>query len=58
MSAMPAPKPRDPRAPRVSAEDLTRAVEAILAEPVEDLAAEADQLSRAHAVLHDALQDR
>lgn len=55
---MPAPKPRDPRAPRVSAEDLTRSVEAILAEPAEDLAAEADQLSRAHAVLHDALQDR
>ncbi|QYH19781.1 hypothetical protein JKI95_01035 [Corynebacterium aquatimens] len=56
---MSAPKPGDPRAPRFSTEDLadlqTR-YEAILAAPADTLAEEADQLSRAHALLANALQ--
>lgn len=53
----PAPIPRDPRAPKVSAEEVTRRVEDILAEPTDDLAAEVDALTRAHAVLNEALAD-
>ncbi|MCG7289158.1 MULTISPECIES: hypothetical protein [unclassified Corynebacterium] len=53
----PAPIPRDPRAPKVSAEEVTERVESILAEPTEGLAAEVDALTRAHAVLHEALSD-
>lgn len=52
-----APIPRDPRAPKVSAEEVTRRVEEILAEPAEDLAAEVDVLTRAHTVLNEALSD-
>ena len=54
----PAPIPCDPRAPKVSAEEVTERVESILAEPTDGLAAEVDALTRAHAVLHEALSDR
>ena len=54
----PAPIPRDPRAPKVSAGEVTERVESILAEPTDGLAAEVDALTRAHAVLHEALSDR
>ncbi|MCG7296791.1 hypothetical protein NUW87_01850 [Corynebacterium pilbarense] len=53
----PAPIPRDPRAPKVSADEVTQRVESILAEPTDGLAAEVDALTRAHAVLHEALSD-
>ena len=53
----PAPIPRDPRAPQVSAEEVTQRVESILAEATDGLAAEVDALTRAHAVLHEALSD-
>lgn len=53
----PAPIPRDPRAPKVSADEVTERVESILAEPTDGLAAEVDALTRAHAVLHEALSD-
>ena len=43
---------------KVSAEEVTERVESILAEPTEGLAAEVDALTRAHAVLHEALSDR
>lgn len=54
----PAPIPRDPRAPKVSADEVTERVESILAEPTDGLAEEVDALTRAHAVLHEALSDR
>lgn len=53
----PAPIPRDPRAPKVSADEVTERVETILAEPTDGLADEVDALTRAHAVLHEALSD-
>lgn len=53
----PAPIPRDPRAPKVSADEVTERVETILAEPTDSLADEVDALTRAHAVLHEALSD-
>ena len=53
----PAPIPRDPRAPKVSADEVTERVESILAEPTDGLAEEVDALTRAHAVLHEALSD-
>lgn len=53
----PAPIPRDPRATKVSAEEVTQRVESILAEATDGLAAEVDALTRAHAVLHEALSD-
>lgn len=53
----PAPIPRDPRAAKMSADEVSQRVEAILAEPTEGLAAEVDALARAHAVLHEALTE-
>ena len=53
----PAPIPRDPRAPKVSADEVTQRVTSILAEPTDNLADEVDALTRAHAVLHEALSD-
>ena len=53
----PAPIPRDPRAPKVSADEVTERVESILTEPTDGLATEVDALTRAHAVLHEALSD-
>lgn len=52
-----APKPHDPRAPRVTAEELEEEFAAVLSEPADDLAAELEQLSKAHALLHQALQN-
>lgn len=50
-------KPHDPRQPRVTPEQVQHTVAAILEEQPMDLGAEADQLTRAHQVLYDALQD-
>ncbi len=55
--AAPGPKPHDPRQPRVSPADVEKRLAEILGEPSGSLAEEAAQLERAHAVLHDALQD-
>ena len=52
-----APKPHDPRAPRVTAEELGEEFAEVLSEPAGDLAAELEQLSKAHALLHQALQN-
>lgn len=57
MTTVTAPKPHDPRAPRVSVEDLREQVREVLSEPTEDLAAELEQLSKTHALLHNALQN-
>ena len=57
MPMSPAPIPRDPRAPKVSADEVTQRVTSILAEPTDNLADEVDALTRAHAVLHEALSD-
>lgn len=56
-SLAPTPIPRDPRAVRTTAEEVSDRIGAILAEPAADLAAEADALARAHAVLREALND-
>lgn len=50
-------KPHDPRQPRVSPEQMRHEVTEILGERPADLGEEAAQLSRAHQVLFDALQD-
>lgn len=52
----PAPIPRDPRQ-RMSADEVTQRVDSILSEHTGDLAAEVDALTRAHAVLRDALNE-
>lgn len=53
---MAAPKPHDPRTPHVSVEELREQFNGVLAEPAETLAEEVAQLTRAHSLLHDALQ--
>lgn len=53
---MTAPKPRDPRQPQRTAAEITEQFEAVLEEPAETIADEADVLTRAHAVLAEALQ--
>lgn len=52
------PMPRDPRTPHTTPEEITSQFEAILAEDTESLADEVDALTRAHAVLGHALQER
>jgi len=51
-----APTPRDPRQPRVDGGAVTQQVREILDEPASTLREELDQLTRAHDVLHGALQ--
>lgn len=51
-----APKPRDPRQLTVTAEEITSQVDTILAEDAATLQEEVDLLTRAHAVLNEALQ--
>lgn len=58
MSPVPAPVPHDPRAPRVSPEELSRRVEEALGAEASTLREELEQLNRAHDLLNDALQDR
>ncbi|MDU0477624.1 hypothetical protein QVA66_00020 [Staphylococcus chromogenes] len=53
---MTAPKPHDPRALRVTPEEVERQVTEILGESPSTLAEEAEQLARAHDVVHNALQ--
>ncbi|WP_288833433.1 hypothetical protein [uncultured Corynebacterium sp.] len=50
--------PHDPRAPRVSPEELSRRVEETLGAEEPTLREELEQLNRAHDLLNDALQDR
>lgn len=52
------PLPRDPRAPHTTPGEVTEKFEGILAEDTETLAQEVDVLTRAHAVLGEALQER
>lgn len=54
---MSVPLPQDPRRTRVSPADVEKQLNAILGENPASLAEETDQLERAHAVLHEALQD-
>lgn len=54
--ALTAPLPRDPRRPSTTPEEVTAAVEAILSEPADTLKDEAEQLARAHDIVHRALQ--
>lgn len=56
MRQVAAPKPHDPRATHVSAEELREQFNELLAEPAETLAGEVALLTRAHSLLHDALQ--
>ncbi|WP_291313518.1 hypothetical protein [Corynebacterium sp. UBA2622] len=53
---MGAPVPHDPRAPRIDGDTLSAQIRDILAEPSGSLREELDQLTRAHVVLHEALQ--
>lgn len=57
MALMSNPIPRDPRSLGVTPEELNQSIEEILAEPAEDLAAEAEQLNQAHELLRAALQE-
>lgn len=52
------PMPRDPRAPYTTPDEVTAQFEEILAEDTDSLADEVDVLTRAHAVLGHALQER
>ena len=58
MSTVSALVPHDPRAPRVSPEELSRRVEETLGTEEPTLREELEQLNRAHDLLNDALQDR
>lgn len=57
VSSQAVPKPHDPRAPRTSVDELREQFNAALSEPTDGLAAEVEQLTRAHALLRDALQE-
>ncbi|MBI9000360.1 hypothetical protein M0E87_10655 [Corynebacterium sp. CCM 9185] len=50
------PLPGDPGASRMTPEQLATSLDAVLGEAPATLAEEADQLTRAHQILHDALQ--
>ncbi|WP_179129689.1 hypothetical protein [Corynebacterium pacaense] len=51
-----APTPRDPGAPTVSAEDVERRVNEVLARSADSLRDEAENLEAAYRILNDALQ--
>ncbi|WP_154670152.1 hypothetical protein [Corynebacterium bouchesdurhonense] len=53
---MAAPKPHDPRAPHVGVDTLREEFNGLLGEHAETLSDEVALLTRAHALLHDALQ--
>ena len=52
------PKPRDPRKPAITPAELTARFEAVLSQPMDDLAAELAEYEAAYEVLAEALQDR
>lgn len=54
-SPTPPPKPRDPRQPHITPDDVDSQVNEILAQPVDTLAEETAQLEAAHSVLNNAL---
>ncbi|WKD57722.1 hypothetical protein CAPI_05870 [Corynebacterium capitovis DSM 44611] len=54
---MSSPRPRDPRAPRISPGEIEQRISSILAEDCANLAEEIDQLNRAHSILHEALRE-
>lgn len=54
----PMPKPRDPRKPAITPAELTARFEAVLSQPMDDLAAELAEYEAAYEVLAEALQDR
>ncbi|WP_169747265.1 hypothetical protein [Corynebacterium epidermidicanis] len=53
---MTAPVPHDPRQPQFTPEKVDAEVATILNEPTSTLVEEAEQLARAHEVVHQALQ--
>lgn len=50
------PLPRDPRQPKVTPEDVDKAVAEALSAPTATLQEEAAALARAHDIVHNALQ--
>ena len=50
------PTPGDPAEPRTTPEQLETSLRGVLGEETATLTEEADQLARAHQILHDALQ--
>ncbi|MCK7674612.1 hypothetical protein [Corynebacterium pygosceleis] len=50
------PRPGDHTVTRITPEQLGESLDAVLGEQASTLAQEADQLTRAHQILHDALQ--
>ena len=52
------PLPRDPRAPHATPAEVIEKFEGILSEETATLSEEVDVLTRAHAVLGEALQER
>ena len=53
----PVPKPRDPRKPEITPDELSTRFEAVLSRPMDDLAAELVEYEAAYEVLAEALQD-
>lgn len=56
VSKVAVPKPHDPRAPHVGVDTLREEFNGLLGEHAETLSDEVALLTRAHALLHDALQ--
>ncbi|MFV8380063.1 hypothetical protein HW450_00200 [Corynebacterium hindlerae] len=54
--AVGAPIPRDPRQPKITPAQLDDAVAEVLSEPAATVQEEAEQLARAHDIVHEALQ--
>ena len=52
------PKPHDPNAPAITPDELADELAEVFSEQPADLAAEADQLERAHQVLQRGLQEK
>lgn len=50
------PKPHDPNASTVDAEQISRAFQTLLETPAEGLGQEVDLFTRAHSLLQDALR--
>ena len=52
------PKPHDPRQASMTPEELSARFEAVLSQPMDDLATELAEYEAAYEVLTEALQDR
>lgn len=54
----PVPKPHDPRQASMTPDELSARFEAVLSQPMDDLATELAEYEAAYEVLTEALQDR